>query len=61
MWISFVGVTLLGYSEKEVGHFTLNKYNQLFDYFKKYHNFKVSGNLFNIKDSNENSNEWFSD
>ncbi len=65
MWISFVGVTLLGYTEREVGHFTFSKWNQLYEHFKRYHNFKVGNQVFKIEPLNEDevyeSYEWFTD
>ena len=68
MWLSFVGVTMLGYTEKEVGHWTFNKCNKLYDYFKKFHNFKVQEKLFDIEndsseevEENYESYEWFTD
>ena len=68
MWLSFVGVTMLGYNEKEVGHWTFNKWKKLYDYFKKFHNFKVQEKLFEIEndsteevEANNESYEWFTD
>ena len=64
MWISFVGVTLLGYTEKEVGHFTFSKWNQLYEHFKRYYNFKQKGEIFQIEPSEDEINEsyeWFTD
>ena len=68
MWLSFVGVTMLGYNEKEVGHWTFNKWKKLYDYFKKFHNFKVQEKLFVIEndsteevEENYESYEWFTD
>ena len=68
MWLSFVGVTMLGYNEKEVGHWTFNKWKKLYDYFKKFHNFKVQEKLFDIEndsseevEENYESYEWFTD
>jgi len=40
---------MLGFSEREVRHFTIKKWFALFDEYKKYHNFKVSGGLFKIE------------
>ena len=68
MWLSFVGVTMLGYNEKEVGHWTFNKWKKLYEYFKKFHNFKVQEKLFEIEndsteevEENYESYEWFTD
>lgn len=67
MWLSFVGVTMLGYNEKEVGHWTFNKWNKLYEYFKKFHNFKVQEKLFDVQSDSTNeeeiyeSYEWFTD
>ena len=64
LWCLFVGHTLLGFSEKEVGRMTYKKWKRLFDYFKKFHNFKVKKELFDIDIENEvleQSYEWFDD
>lgn len=64
MWITFVGVTLLGFTEKEVGHFTFFKWNQLYEYYKRFYNFKTNKNLFKIdlnSEELEESYEWFKD
>lgn len=37
-WVLFVGTKMLGFSEKEVGHMTIKKWMQLFNYFRTYHN-----------------------
>lgn len=42
----FVGVKMLGFTEKEVGHFTFKKWFMLFEEYKKYHNFKIRGYIF---------------
>ena len=59
---------MLGYNEKEVGHWTFNKWKKLYDYFKKFHNFKVQEKLFEIEndsteevEENYESYEWFTD
>ena len=60
--MAFVGVKMLGYTEKEVGHFTLRKWSKLYEYFKMFHDFETKKCLFNAKEDNEeNSNEWFKD
>lgn len=64
MWITFVGVTLLGFTEKEVGHFTFLKWNQLYEYYKRFYNFKTNKYLFKIdlnSEELEESYEWFKD
>ncbi len=34
MWFLFVGHTVLGFSEKEVGRMTLRKFMRLYDHYK---------------------------
>ncbi|MGN1044166.1 MAG: hypothetical protein ACI4PR_05220 [Acutalibacteraceae bacterium] len=45
-WILFVGTKILGFTEKEVGHFTFKKWDLLYTHFKTYHNFCISKQLF---------------
>ena len=63
VWICFVGVTLLGYTEREVGHFTFKKWNKLYEYYKKFHDFETKKYLFyeNPSSEEESSDEWFTD
>lgn len=58
-WLLFVGSNLLGFPEKEVGHMTLYKWNELFGHYKRFYNFKMQENLFKLED--ENSEEWLKD
>jgi hypothetical protein len=53
-------VKLLGFSEKEVGHFTVKKWLMLFEHYQKHHNFKAKGYIYKIepKFSKENPNGW---
>lgn len=51
---------MLGYTEKEVGHFTLKKWSKLYEYFKIFHDFETKKCLFK-PDTEENSDEWFKD
>lgn len=60
----FVGTTLLGFSEREVGHWTYKKWNGMFGWFQRWHNFKANNNTFKLEPSEEEimeSNEWFKD
>ncbi len=65
VWMSFVGVTLLGYTEREVGHFTIKKWSKLYEFYKRYHNMKVTNSQFETQALNEDevyeSYEWFDD
>lgn len=64
MWILFVGKTLLGFSEKEVKHWTLKKWTKLYEFFKRFYNFKTKQMLFELEPTKEelsNSLEWFDD
>jgi len=49
---------MLGFTEREVGHFTLKKWFLLFEQYKKYHNFKVSGCRFEEPQDDINPNGW---
>ena len=44
---------MLGFTEREVGHFTLRKWFALFEQYKKYHNFRVNGGTFEIEKTEE--------
>jgi len=52
---------MLGFTEREVGHMTLKKWNLLFNHFKKYHNFKMKGGLFKEEKELSQSDEWLKD
>ena len=60
-WLLFVGTKMLGFSEREVGHMTLKKWNLLFNHFKKYHNFRAKGGLFREEKEVKQSEEWLKD
>nr|DAH98301.1 MAG TPA: hypothetical protein [Caudoviricetes sp.] len=49
---------MLGFSEREIGHFTLKKWFLLFEHYKKYHNFKVLGCTFKDQKDDINPNGW---
>ena len=59
-WILFVGTKMLGFTEKEVGHFTFKKWDLLYTHFKTYHNFCISKQLFAEKENTtrQTSDEW---
>mgnify|MGYP004703480131 CR=1 FL=1 len=57
-WLLFVGVKMLGFTEKAVGRMTLKKWNLLFEHFKKYHNFKTKGGLFKEEKEVIQDDEW---
>ncbi len=50
---------MLGFSEKEIGHFTLKKWLLLYKQYQKYHNFKMKQGFF--KEQTEYSEEWLPD
>jgi hypothetical protein len=58
--VYFVGVTLLKFTSKEVGHMTLKDWFSLFEHYRKYHNFKVKGGLYKLERSQmvKNQEEW---
>ena len=60
-WLLFVGVNILGFNEREVGHMTIKKWHLLFNHFKKYHNFKTKGGLFKEEKELHQNDEWFKD
>ena len=51
---------MLGFTEKEVGHFTFKKWDLLYTHFKTYHNFCISKQLFAEKEkpTHQTSDEW---
>ena len=63
-WILFVGTNMLGFTEKEIGHFTFKKWSLLYEHFKIYYNFKISKQLFKEKEKEKEkttdqiSDEW---
>ena len=64
MWVLFVGTTILGFSEKEVGHWTYKKWGKLSDYYKRFYNFKTKKMLYELEPTEEvqmESLEWFND
>lgn len=60
-WLLFVGVNILGFNEREIGHMTIKKWNLLFNHFKKYHNFKIKGGLFKEEKELHQNDEWIKD
>lgn len=59
-----MGTTLLGFPEKSVKFWTFNKWNRMYEFYKKYHNFKIRNQLFEIELSEDEKNEsleWFDD
>lgn len=58
-WLLFVGVKMLGFSEREVGHFTLKKWSLLYKHFRTYHNFCTANQLFKEEKTTASTNdEW---
>ena len=61
-WILFVGTNMLGFTEKEIGHFTFKKWSLLYEHFKIYHNFCAEQCLFKELKSesvyHQSSDEW---
>ena len=61
-WILFVGTKMLGFTEREVGHMTLKKWNLLYKHFRIYHNFCTQQQLFKEeKVQASTSDEWLPD
>ena len=44
--MKFVGHTLLGYSDKEVGRMTYWKWHKLYKHFKNHYDFTLSGKTY---------------
>lgn len=58
-WLLFVGTKMLGFTEREVGHFTLKKWSLLYKHFRVYHNFCIGQQLFKEEKTSEStSDEW---
>lgn len=50
---------MLGFTEREVGHFTLKKWSLLYKHFRTYHNFCTANQLFKEeKNTSSTSDEW---
>ena len=49
---------MLGFTEKEVGHFTFKKWSLLYEHFKTYYNFCTSKQLFKENTTRQTSDEW---
>ena len=50
---------MLGFAEREVGHFTLRKWSFLYKHFRAYHNFCTANQLFKEeKATSPTSDEW---
>ena len=53
---------MLGFTEKEVGHFTIKKWNLLYEHFKCYHNFCTKQGLFKEeRTTRQDNDEWLPD
>ncbi len=53
---------MLGFTEREVGHFTLKKWLLLYKHFKMYHNFCTANQLFKEEQATQStSDEWLPD
>lgn len=64
MWVLFIGVNVLNFPPKMVWHMTLKTWNELFEWYKQFYNFKTQNNLFKLKPTLEeqySSLEWFND
>ena len=60
-WLLFVGTKMLGFTEREVGHFTLKKWSLLYKHFRMYHNFCIRQGLFKEEKEVSSSDEWLKD
>lgn len=52
---------MLGFTEREVGHFTLRKWSLLYRHFRNYHNFCTKQGLFKEEkttSAHSNNDEW---
>ena len=58
-WLLFVGTKMLGFTEREVGHFTLKKWSLLYKNFRSYHNFCIKQGLFKEETTiHQSTDEW---
>ncbi len=48
----------MNFTEKEIGHMTLVKFNRCVENYKKLYNFKSSGKLFKTTDDEKAEDEW---
>ncbi len=48
VWMTYMGVTEMGFSEWEVNHMYAGKWSDLMHHFKKMYNFRTKKGLFNI-------------
>lgn len=60
-WLLFVGTKMLGFTEREVGHFTLKKLSLLYRHFRGYHDFCIKQGLFKEEKGVNSSDEWLKD
>lgn len=60
-WLLFVETKMLGFTEREVGHFTLKKLSLLYRHFRGYHDFCIKQGLFKEEKGVNSSDEWLKD
>lgn len=61
-WLFFIGTYILGYSSKEVGHFTYGKIMKLYQFYQDYYDFTLSRMSYKeLNDKYNESEEWIPD
>jgi len=57
-WVLMMGKEM-GFTEKEIGHMTMFKFNECFENYKKIYNFKKSDKLYVLRDEEKSEDEWY--
>lgn len=47
-WLTFIGMTKLGFTFKEVGQLTMGMWTDFFENYKKVYNFETKRGLYNL-------------
>ena len=49
----------MGFTEKEIGHMTMYKFNRCYENYKKIYNFKKSDKIYILNDEEKSEDEWY--
>jgi len=49
----------MGFTEKEIGHMTMYKFNRCYENYKRIYNFKKSDKVYILQDENKSEDEWY--
>lgn len=47
-WIFFIGMNRMGFSYREMGHLYFGKWADIFEVYKKQHNFETRKGMYNL-------------